>query len=64
MSDEFKKWYERQFGGLLAEGDSENIEMLYKVWSLMVEHVARKLEMTIFESVEPEDVVAMIRRLK
>lgn len=64
MSDEFKKWYERQFGGLLAEGDSENIEMLHKVWSLMVEHVARTLEMSIFEATDPDEVVAMIRRMK
>lgn len=64
MSDEFKKWYERRFGNLLTEGDNENIEMLYKVWSLIIDHVAQTLEMSIFEAIEPEDVVTMVRRMK
>jgi hypothetical protein len=64
MSDEFKKWYERQFGSLLTESDGDNLEMLHKVWSLVIEHVAHTLEMSLFESTDPEDVVSMIRRMK
>jgi hypothetical protein len=63
MSNDFEDWYEANFGNLLGAQDAENKATMRWLWSLIIERVARSVEISIFEDISGEKVAAMIRRM-
>jgi len=64
MSNDFEDWYEANFGKLLGAQDAENKRVVRQLWTLIIERVARSVEISIFEEMDGEKVAAMIRRMK
>jgi len=63
-NDEFNKWYEQTFGGVLGSEDDENREAVKKIWNGALEHIARRYEFQLFDELSGDQIADQIRRLQ
>jgi hypothetical protein len=64
MSDNFEEWYSENFSDIPGSNNEEYKLVTRTLWSLIVERIARNVEISVFEDISGEAVAAMIRAMK
>lgn len=64
MSDNFEEWYSENFANIPGSNNEEYKSVTRTLWSLIVERIARNVEISVFEDISGEAVAAMIRGMK
>ena len=64
MSDNFEEWYTTNFADMPEWDNEEYKVVVHKLWSLIIDRIARNVEISVFEDISGEAVAAMIRDMK
>lgn len=61
--NDFDKWYERMFGGVLGSQDEGDRAAVRKIWDSILVEAAQKFEFNDFDSYTGQEAGALLRRM-
>lgn len=64
MSEDFEEWYAANFSHLPDGQNAENKEIIAKLWNMMLERLANKFQMEVYDELGGEQIAEKIRFLK